>query len=70
MSDKVLMFNGITRLDIPVDRIISNAKKAKLDEIVVLGFGKDGDFYFGASKADGGDILWLLELAKRRLMEI
>lgn len=68
-DDKVVLFNGVTRLDIPVDRVLSSAKKERLDEVVVMGFDKDGGFYFSSSKADGGSVLWLLEIAKKALLE-
>jgi len=31
---------------------------------------KDDDFYFASSKSDGRDIIWLLEHAKKKLLEI
>ena len=37
--------------------------------IVAIGFKNDGEFYFASSLADGGDVLWLMELAKRALMD-
>lgn len=66
----VLEFTGITRLDLPVGKILKAAREAKLQAALVIGFDKDGDFYFASSKADGGEVLWLLELAKKRLLEV
>ncbi len=68
-QDKVLHFTGITRLDIPVPRILKAARQAKLTDAVVIGFDRDGEFYFASSKADGGAVLWLMELAKKKLLE-
>ncbi len=68
-DDKVVEFTGSTRLDLPVDTILSKVKKAKLDEIIVIGFDEEGDFYFASSKGDGGDMLWLLEKAKKMLLD-
>lgn len=65
----VVEFGGVTKLDIPVDRILAKAADAGLTDAVVIGYGADGEFYFASSLADGGDVLWLLELAKRRLFE-
>ncbi len=70
MCADVVEFNGITRLDLPVDRIIARATEAGLTDVVILGFDKDGEFYSAASMADGGAMLWLLELARHRLIKI
>lgn len=64
---KMLIFNGITRLDLPPDRILEGAM-GELEAVVIVGWGKDGDFYAASSVADGGDALWLLELCKKRLL--
>jgi hypothetical protein len=70
MSADVVYFPGPSRLDTPVGRVMEAAVEASLTEIVVIGFDEDGDFYFASSKADGGDVLWLLERAKHKLMTI
>lgn len=65
----VVEWRGVTRLDHPVERIIERAANADLSEVVVLGFDGDGDFFFASSKANGPDVLWLLEMAKIKLMK-
>jgi len=71
MADEVVTeFTGVTRLDLPVERILGRAQEAGLTEVVVVGFDRDGDFYFAGSKADGGAALWLLALAQKKLLEI
>ena len=70
MSDNVVEFNSITSLDTPPPRVLAKAAGAKLESCVVVGFKEDGDFYFASSNADGGDVLWLLELAKKKLLEV
>ena len=64
---KVLPFHGLTKLDIPVDRILEGAK-GKLDSVVILGYDEAGEEYFASSIADGGEVLWLLERCKQELM--
>jgi hypothetical protein len=56
----------VTRLDIPPDRVLEQAK-GKLEGVVLLGYDKGGE-YFASSYADGGDVLWLLERCKLRLL--
>ena len=64
---KFLPFHGLTKLDIPVDRILDGTKD-KLDSVVILGYDKDREEYFASSIADGGEVLWLLERCKQELM--
>ena len=66
----VIPLGNITRLDLPTDRVMDAAKEHCTDGVVVLGFDDDGDFYFASSIADGGSVLWLMELAKKQLLEI
>lgn len=69
MSDNVVMFDGITKLDMPPDRILEKALGANLVSVVILGYDSDGEEYFCSSVADGGEVVWLLERAKMKLLE-
>lgn len=64
----IIEFNGVTRLDIPAERVLRAAIDEPLETAVVVGYDEDGEFYFASSKADGGSVLWLLETAKKELM--
>ena len=66
---KVVTFTGITKLDLPPDRIL-DAAVGELEGVVILGYKKDGSEYFASSYADGGDVLWLLERCKKQLLEV
>lgn len=70
MTDNVVEFNGVTRLDLPPGRVLQRADAAGLTKVLVLGYDADGDFFFASSSPDGGDVLWLLELARIRLMAL
>jgi hypothetical protein len=69
MSAKIIPFNGITRLDLNPDMVLENTK-GKLEGVIIIGYNKEGDEYFASSYADGGDVLWLLERMKLRLLNI
>jgi hypothetical protein len=58
-----------TSLDIPVERVLDGASESDLEVVVVLGYTKDGMEFFSSSVADGGTVLWLLERAKKELIE-
>ena len=66
----MVIFDGITRLDIPVKRVIEGALEADLKSVVICGHTKEGDEFFASSLADGGDVLWLLERSKKKLLEM
>lgn len=65
---KVIPLHCVTRLDLPVDRVLEMAKE-RLEGCVILGWDVDGELYFASTYADGGEVLWLLEKCKLLLME-
>lgn len=67
MAD-ILNFTGITKLDIPVEQVRDNLPL--LEGMVIVGFTTEGEEYFASTYADGGDVLWLLERAKKRLLDM
>ena len=69
MPNNVTDIGCITTLDIPPDKVLDRAV-GNLEQVCVIGTTNDGDFYFASSKADGGEVLWLLQLAIHKLMKI
>ncbi len=65
----VITFNGITRLNLPADRILDDAK-GRLDSVVIMGYDREGEEVFASSIADGGSVLWLLEQCKLKLLKV
>lgn len=66
----VIPLGNITRLNLPTDRVLENAKGNCTSGVVILGFDEDGELFFASSIADGGNVLWLLEMAKKQLLEV
>ena len=64
----VIPLGCVTKLDLPVDRVLE-ASKDKLEGVIIIGYDKDGDEYFASTYADGGDVLWLLERCKKSLLK-
>ncbi len=60
----------VTTLPIPSQRLLRKAIDGGVTNVVIIGYDPEGEFWFASSDADGGDILWLLELAKKKLLEI
>lgn len=65
----IIQFTGLTKHDLPPDQILE-AAMGKLDEVVILGWDKEGQLYFASTKADGPNVLWLMEVAKKELLDI
>lgn len=66
---KVIPLNNVTKLDLPVDRVLESAKN-ELEGVVLMGYDKEGELYFASTYADGGDVLWLVENLKKNLLGI
>lgn len=67
--DNILIFSGITRHDMPPAVMLDNVPR-DLASVLVLGWTAEGELFFSSSMSDGGNCLWLMEKAKRKLMEI
>ena len=65
----VILFNGITKLDLDPDMVLENSK-GKLEGVILIGYDKDGEEYFASTYADGGEVLWLIERMKLRLLNV
>ena len=65
----VINLDLVTRLDLPANRVLEEAID-KLGRVVIMGYDNDGDFYFASSIADGGEVLWLTEVMKQRLLSM
>ena len=58
------------KLDVPINDIIDSAKETKnFESIVIIGWTKDEGHYFASSTGDVAEMLLLLELAKKRVID-
>jgi len=58
----------MTKLDIPVEKVLAGAANGKLAIAVVIGVTEEGEEYFASSDADAAEQLWLIERFKFYLM--
>lgn len=65
---EIVRFHGESRLDLPVATVLDQAAERELDGAVIIGRTSEGNLYFHSSIADGADVLWLMELAKKALL--
>ncbi len=68
MTSNVIPFGGVTRLDLPADQVLEQAKEWASGGVVVMGWDENGDLAFASSMADGGQVLWVLEQTKLALL--
>lgn len=66
---KVIEPGAVTTASIPPGNILHAALKANLTEAIVIGQKPDGTVYFAMSTAEAPGVNWLLDCAKRLLMD-
>lgn len=66
----VTVLDMVTSHDIPTERVLRGALAENLKSAVVIGWTEDGEFYFSSSVSNGPSIVWDLELAKKKLLEV
>lgn len=69
MMGEVVDLAVITTLSLDPDRVLQKAV-GKLERVLVIGVTKEGDEYFASSDPDGGTIIWDMERAKYKLMQV
>lgn len=69
MTDNVIQLGNITKLDLPAERVLEAAKN-EMENVVLIGWHKDGSLYFASNIADGGEVLWLLKKAEQELLNV
>lgn len=69
MSDNVLPFTGITCLPEPPTEFLEKAKAWGMERCLVIGFDENGNLMGGASFSELNDMIFLLELFKRNILE-
>lgn len=69
MMGDVVEIGCSTTARVPPEKILQGALVSSLKEVVVIGERSDGSVYFAMSTADAPEINWLLDCAKRLLMD-
>lgn len=60
----------ITRLKTSPDKAIEAAAEYGLESVVILGFKKDGEFYFASSEPGTPETLYFLERGRHELLKM
>lgn len=60
----VVEIGCVTSLDRPPEKVLQKAIDEKVEDLIVLGWAPDGEFYVDCTSANGAEFLWKLELAR------
>ncbi len=69
MTDNVTILPVVTRLPSDPRKTLTDALAADLTTAIVIGWDLNGKLYFASSEPDGGSVLWLMEVSKKKLLE-
>jgi len=69
MGSNIIKFPPSKTLPISVDEIVDGLKKNNLKDIIIIGHDGNGKFYEGYSSMSVERALWLMEVAKQKLMQ-
>jgi len=69
LADNVSLFPGVTANAYEPNIMLEAATRAGLTDVIIIGWDKDGELFFSASNGNGPEALWLIEQAKRALLE-
>lgn len=65
---KIVPFTGITILPEPANNVLQKAvEHGNLDDVLILGWDMEGDFWFSGNTCDTGNILTLLAKARKKI---
>ena len=67
-EDNVVEFVGETLLPIPPNSMLDNAPRDMTD-LVIIGWNADGEMYLALSMPDMPEALWMLEVAKKAILD-
>jgi hypothetical protein len=57
-----------SRFDAKCDEILQDAIDRGMQDVIVVGYTKSGEFYAASNTADGAEVVYLLELLKHKLL--
>ena len=66
---EITQFPGITKMDIPPDRVLE-AAKGRLKTCLVIGYTDDGALWTASSTSDMESAFYMMEQTRARLLEM
>ena len=68
-DDNVVVLDVLTTINLPPERILNAALEADLAALVIVGYDKNGEYYFHSSIPHGATVNWLLDQCKKRIID-
>lgn len=68
MTAEIIRLKTITTLDLQPDDVLREAVGQFPGGVFICGWDDTGNVCFSSSLADGGDVMWLMEVAKTLIM--
>ena len=68
-SANVIAMDVVTRHDLKPDQVLLEAV-GKVQDIVIVGYDLAGNEYFASNMANGAEVVWLLQRANKKLLDI
>lgn len=66
---EVVILDVETSLDLPADRVLDAAKASDLSTAMVIGYEQDGSLYIGTTTTSAKEMVWLMEQAKKLILD-
>lgn len=66
---EVIDLDTLTKADIPSEKLLQKAIEAGVTNVVIIGYDTSGKLWFASSDASCGDVIWLLEVAKKLMLD-
>lgn len=70
MTANIIAFPGIATKDDYTEKILRAALDADLEKAIVVGREQNGNFWFSGNFSDAYEIIFLLEMAKKELLDL
>lgn len=64
-----LLFDGLTSLPESPESVLDKAKEWGMEKCIIVGYSPEGRMIFGGSFCEPGEIVLLLELAKKFVID-
>ncbi len=65
---QVIDFPGLTENDVSKESVLKGAEQHVAQGLVVLGYDKDGRYFFASQEADARNVVWLLQMYQHQLL--
>ena len=69
-EDNVVALDTPFHGEIPCDRLLRAAQDADLSRLLIVGTDSHGNLYFATSMPEPEMMVWLLECAKKKVMDV